>query len=565
MTRWLFPVAMVAALATMLLLWNRPTVAPSAASALPLEVESPGSGLSSDPPTELVEPEGSNSPVSARSEAAGETTDTFDDRELNFDPAALARPNVIVFDENTNLPLADAICEVVDSNGISLIAETDEKGRLVTDEALLTGPVSLAVLDLSQRRRLSKLDRPGRTRTYVIDRPQVSRGLVFRKEGLRHTGDPDAPDRWSMAETRWVPIECAGVPLPSDDFMLVLCHAGDPERFFSVSPSAPNRKGLDEELLHVSEDARPFVFEAPPTFHAGASPPSIDGYPWSRQRVDDPVAGRVLRAVHFQELDVLVASADANVVPHLHELPLRLEFAPLVEQDADVIREQYGTTVGQRIIDLLYLDDPASGPSGILAGAVTSDSGQYHQQVRVSAVAVAPAYDGVIHLTPHWVEVDWRQDESSAWVGSFHFPRLPSVAHRLEFRTSTDHPVTPPLREATPPHEFERGAFVVRDLVQYVPVVLRLRQPDGSAAGDYFAQMTSHHVGLGTMVGRKAPDPAPEFVLSETFPRGFPFEVLVQSKGHVDLTLTQDDFRFDGGRLVGETTLTASLNPQNSR
>ena len=485
---------------------------------------------------------------------------------LDFDLGELAVPNVLIIDENTDRPLAGAICEVTDVNGVTLVAETDSRGALLTDEMLLTGEVALSVFQGASKSKWRALDGEGLPRRFESARSRSGAALGLAMYGFTHSGDSSEPDRWRMAEKRWIPLEVVGDPgilakvelaMPSLDFF------GSTRKRRAQDPK---RLDIDEGVMRVSDDAFPLVFEAYHLRTVGARQPQFDLPHWSRQGVGEPAPGRVLRAVQFLPQGVLCATADANIVPHLHEFPLRLEFVPLVERDAGLIREQYGEGLGSRIIAHLGIDDPSQKEEARIVGTITSDSGTFHGTVEVFAEPLElTRSSGYLGDTARGL-VRWKEEPPGVWTGSFELSNLDVVRHRVALSTGYLHAVEPKEADTLPTLVFDAGSFIVRDFDEYVPVVLRIRQPQGAPRNSCFALFTPRYRRLNqpqsgffsalpdaTRPGGDGSDEG--YTLSRAFPRGRAFTVTVQSNGYEQLDLSEEDFEWDGERLVCERLL----------
>ncbi len=570
MARMLLPLAFLVTLVSLLLFANRSTTTqtPTLAAVQATDTPAPaGEERALADPGDLGIVAAPVASDTARVEAFGAAAPEVQDP--GFDLARLAVPNAILIDENTNRPLAGAICQIIDANGIGMIVGTDDQGRLLTDEMALTGQVTLGILDGVQRRRVVALDRPGRPKSYVIEHGRL--GLLGQQSTrfVTHSGNPALPDRWRTGLTRWVPLEFTGPSVKESPIHLHLVDGQGTFRNYPGPTKTPSDHGIDASVMPVSQDAHPLVFPAVlsvsdvPSNGGGVD---LSGFPsWSQQRINEPAPGRLVRAVRFQNQEVLVAEADANVVPFLYQLPLRLDFAPLVTRDVALIRSLYGNEhlkngLDQRIIDFLDLDDPNAAPTGPVTGTVTSESGQFHGNVSVTARLKQPSHNSWGGGESEMVAVIWKRDDSGAWVGSFDFQDLPLVDHVLELKNRDDHVIAPASATAHPPYEFAPGSFVVRDQIEYVPIEVEIREPDGTRASRFYLEMRSEYKNDGRGIGHfmmTVADEAGAHVVEPRFPRGVAFEVTIEADGHQKLELTQDDFTFDGTRLVCARTLVA--------
>ena len=561
----LFLVILVMAVSVGLLavIANRSTDRVSAAPLAPSAVDA-GVGAPSVP----LSPAPLSIPESSRWEASAPQT-TAPVSELGLDLSTLAVPNVVVIDGNTDRPMAHLTCVLTDGNGVTLIAQTDTSGRLATDELLLTGEVALSI-------------RTGSSGIASLKRAQEELAL-FELEGIarfgsgvrpaqpigkfQHRGKPTEPDRWTACDKRWVPLEVAGSGVRGRDVHLAL-----PFKYANLSWDASSRKaaslphkGVDESVMKISDDAFPLVFEAQFSTSVSGTGTAAVPFQWARQRFDKPVPGRVLRAVQFLPSGVICATADANVVPHLHEWPLRLVFGPFQERDRATIREQYGSDLGSRIIARLGLQESDGRFIDRALGTVTSESGAFRGRVLVSTSRVGNS--------PHMsslggdatASVLWREAPSGEWVGSFELRDLVDARYSVELSTDIAQVIAPRRVEFSPATDREVGTFVIRDQLEYGPVVLRVRRPSGGPSNSCFAQFISdHRARLATLGGFFPPlpprtsgsaDEAQGHTLTDRFPRKEEFRVTVQTNGYEPFELTHENFHWDGQRLVCDRVL----------
>lgn len=513
-------------------------------------------------------------PDSANRTGLGAVSSTLDGPDQpdapmsEIDMGQLAAPNALIIDENTNRPLAGAVCEVTDSSGVSLLAVTDDKGRLLTQELLLLGNVSLSVLGRSRRNRVRVLDRADEPPIVEFIGPDVREDSIARKTGLQHRASPLASDVWTMAAERWIPLEYVGAPLSIAPVQLVLAHLGDDGLTFTRNADPPSSKGLDESIMRVAEGASPLVVEAFHSYSIG-SDDAPQPHPWSREQVDLPMAGRVLTAVQFIEGDVLVASTDANVVPHLYELPLRLEFEPLAEREPREIRRIYGNRMGRWIINHLGLEGRDTGPTAHLSGFVTSESGSFHEPINMIIASQEPRSSAGPTRSFSTAPVEWSLDPNDAWVGHFRLNELPRTLHSVTMRTGRGYVQVGESLQATPPQEIPAGTLLIRDISEFVPVAVRVRAPDGSPATRYAAALESDSLpqrpGTVTFLAEEsegdapgessAPKAIPSLVVAPLISRNADFQVRIGSKGYKGQVLHRDQFTFDGKQLIAETQL----------
>lgn len=549
-------------------LWNQPTE-PSATELLAPNVVAAGvqdqvaTQTTGALPSGVLAPVALAPPDQSRADASA-PTDATPSADPEFDLAELAVPNVIVTDANTDRPLAGIECEVTDAGGVTLFAKTDSKGRLVTDELLLTGPVALSVAgedsasELRARQRLALLEEVGQG-AFITGSllPQAIGRFV-------HTG---TADRWPVCRKRWVPLEVAGIGVKERDVHLAFPFK-EPEfpwDAFSARAVALSVTGYDPSVMKVSSDAFPMAFESQYSWPVSGRDADVRPHQWARQRADEPVPGRVLRAVQFLRDGVVCAEADANVLPHLFEWPLRLEFAPLLERDAALIRERYGADLGARIMHRLGIRDTAVRVNDRALGTVTSESGTFRGRIIVTAWKVSESSAGVFGHGQVVDSVRWDEDASGDWVGVFALKGLDSNRYRVELSTETFEIIAPHSAEITPADGPHVGAFVVRDQLEYVPVVLRLRHPPGGPKNNSFAEFKPVHGGNNApkggffsalpAAGAGSIGEGEGHTLAERFPREGEFRVAVQTNGYAPMQLTQEDFHWDGERLVYDSVL----------
>ena len=491
--------------------------------------------------------------------------------ELGFDLGKLAVPSVLLIDENTDRPQANVWCRITDVNGVAVVVKTDSFGRIVSDELLLTGAVSLALFVRPLNQDFARADVLGILEEHaargISRRPLLSR--EFR--GLLHSGNAAQPDQWKVAMRRWVPLEIAGDGVAGWDLYVALPVTVNRSDIVLLREATSLRGAkLDKDVMVVSEDAFPMVFEAQFDFTVSGTGRVPTPHQWTRERLNAPVPGRVVRAVQFLPSgQVVCATAQANVVPAPHQWPLRLEFAPLVERDAARILATYGQELGSRILSRLDLGDQVGGFNDRVAGRVTSDSGSFHGEIRMTATPIdglnrAPLGEATVSST-----VKWTESASGEWVGEFSLRGLGATEYLLEVHERSHRIVEPKSLRFRPDQVPDLGTFVVRDRLEYVPVVLRIRQPTGGPKNRCFANFMAPYRGRDSWIsgffsplaesrdGQFHEDRSTweGHTLTQDFLREESFQVSVQTNGYEKLELTQNDFEWNGHQLVCDRVL----------